>query len=146
MFNVETRTDETENDGVWAEFKGSSFLIASSGSTKFQRMFAKLQLPHRKALEKKKLDPEIQLDIMARSMAKTMILDWNNVIDGKGNDIKFDSDVAYAALKGNSEFREFITEYSTELENYIEEEKTELGKSVETSSTGKSSSDQEKVS
>jgi len=146
MFNIDDRTIDKENDGVWAKFKGSEFLIASSGSTQFQRMFARLQLPHRKAIDKKKLDPETQLDIMARAMAKTMLLDWRDVVDSNGADIKFNNDVAYASLKGNSEFREFVTEYATELENYLEEEKEDLGKSVEPSSTGKSSTVPEKNS
>lgn len=146
MFNIDARTIDKENDGVWAKFKDSEFLIAASGSTDFQRMFARLQLPHRKAIDKKKLDPEIQLDIMARSMAKTMVLDWRDVVDSNGVSVKFDSDAAYRALKGNTEFREFVTDYATELENYLEEEKVELGESVKESSSGTSTSGQEKIS
>ena len=146
MFNIDDRTIDKENEGVWTKFKGSEFLIAGSGSTNFQRMFSRLQLPHRKAIEKKKLDPEIQLDIMAKSMARTMLLDWRDVVDSSGNSVKFSHDAAFSALKGNSEFREFVTEYATELENYLEEEREDLGKSVETSSSGESSSAQEKSS
>ena len=146
MFNIDNRTIDKENDGVWAKFKGSEFLIAGSGSTNFQRMFSRLQLPHRKDIDKQKLDPEIQLDIMAKSMAKTMLLDWHDVVDNSGNNVKFSYDSAFAALRGNSEFREFVTEYATELENYLEEEREDLGKSVEPSSSGKSNLVQEKSS
>ncbi len=146
MFNIESRTVDKEAEGDWAHFKGSQFLIASSGCNKFQRLFAKLQLPHRKALDKGRLDPTIQLDIMARAMAKTLLLDWRDVVDTAGNVVDFDSDVAYRALKGNSELREFVTAYSTDLGNFISEEQEDLGKSVEVSSNGTSNTGTEKRS
>ena len=109
-FNIDVSTLDRENEGVWAMFKGSEFLIASSGSTKFQRMFSKLQMPHRKAIDKKKLDPEVQLDIMARSMSNTLLIDWRGVVDNSGNEVKFSVDSAYKVLKNNAEFRDFVTE------------------------------------
>jgi hypothetical protein len=138
MFNVDEITIDKENDGVWAPFKGSEFLIASSGCNKFQRMFSKLQMPHRKAIDRRKLDPEIQLDIMAKAMSSSLLLDWRNVCDNSGKDVKFTKEAAYNVLKSNSEFRDFITEFSTEIENYISDEKEDLGKSVKKSSTGES--------
>lgn len=146
MFNIESTTVDREEDGVWADFKGSKFLIASSGCNKFQRLFSKLQRPHRRALEKNSLDPTIQLDIMARSLSQAVLLDWNDVVDNNGNPVDFDSDMAYKALKGNSELREFVTNYSTDLGNYIAEEQEELGKSVEESSDGTSITETEKSS
>lgn len=146
MFNIEATTVDNEEEGSWAHFKGSQFLIASSGSTKFQRMFAKLQVPHRRAIQKNRLDPNIQLDLMARAMSKTLLLDWKDVVDSSGNDVEFNIDVAYNALLKNSELRDFVTEYATDLANYIEEERDDLGKPVEKSSTGKPSSENEKSS
>jgi len=146
MFNIESNTVDKEEAGEWAQFKGSEFLIASSGCNKFQRLFSKLQMPHRRALDKNRLDPEIQLDIMSRAISKALLLNWRDVVDSKGELVEFDSDMAYKALKGNSELREFITNYSTDLSNYIGEEQDELGKSVEVSSNGTSSTATEKSS
>lgn len=146
MFNIDEITIDKEEAGVWTQFRGSDFLIASSGATKFQRLFSRLQMPHRKAIEKKKLDPVTQLDIMAKSMSQTLILDWKNVVDKDKNEVPFTVERAYQALKKNAEFRDFVTEYSTEIENYVSEEKEELGKSVEESSTGSSSMESEKSS
>jgi hypothetical protein len=146
MFNVDDKTIDKENDGVWAPFKGSKFLIASSGSTKFQRLFTKLQMPHRRDIDKKRLDPEIQVDIMCKAMSKAIVLDWDNVVDNSGNLVTFSIDNAYRALKNNAEFREFVTDYSTELENYATEEREDMGKSVEKSSDGKQNLENEKSS
>jgi len=146
MFNIEQTTIERENEGAWADFKGSRFLIASSGSTKFQKMWSRLQRPHHRDIEKRRLDPEIQLDIMAKSMAKTVLLDWADVVDNNGSNIKFSNDMAYKALMANSEFRDFVTDFASDLQNYIEDARVELGKSVEKSSNGKSSTVSEKSS
>lgn len=146
MFNIDSNTVDKEREGVWADFKGSQFLIASSGCNKFQKLFSRLQLPHRRALEKNRLDPEIQLDIMAKSLSQAIMLDWRNVVDGDGTAVEFDRDVAYRALKANSELREFVTIYSTDLGNFLSEEKEELGKSADVSSNGTSSTATEKSS
>lgn len=143
MFNIDEITIDKETSGVWAPFKGSEFLIASSGCTKFQRLFAKLQMPHRKAIERKKLDPEIQMDLMARSLSMEIVKDWKDVVDNSGKAVDFTVKSAYDVLRGNSEFREFVTEFASEISNYVSEEKEELGKSVEVSSIGKSSTDQD---
>lgn len=143
MFNVDELTVNNEEDGVWAEFRGSKFLIASSGSTKFQRLFSKLQTPHRKAISRGNLDPAIQLDIMSRAMSQALLLDWKDVIDSQGNIVNFNTDIAFKVLKGNSELRDFITEYATDIANYRQEEKEDLGKSVEKLSDGKPNSENE---
>lgn len=146
MFNIDSTTVDKEAAGEWASFKGSEFLIASSGCNKFQRLFSRLQLPHRRALDKGTCDPTIQRDIMAKAISKTLLLDWRDVVDGNGNSIEFDVDVAYRALKANTELREFVTNYSTDLGNYIEEEQEDLGKSVEVSLNGTSNTETEKSS
>lgn len=146
MFNIEENTVDREDAGVWADFKGSKFLIASSGSTKFQREFSRLQVPHRKRLDRGNLDPKIQLDIMARAMSSSLLLDWRDVVDSSGSDVSYNADMAYRALKGNSELREFIQEFATDLQNYVDEVKEDLGKDVRPSSNGTSSTADEKSS
>ena len=141
MFNIDETTVDKEESGVWTQFKGSDFLIASSGAKGFQRLWSKLQLPHRKAIDKGRLDPDTQLELMAKALSQTVILDWKNVVDNKGNDIEFSKATAYDVLKKNSEFREFVTEFATELSNFVSEEKEDLGKSVEKSSDGKPNSE-----
>jgi len=146
MFNVDDKTEDAENDGVWTEYQGSKFLIAANGSMLFQRVFSKLQLPHQKAIRRNNLDPTIQLDIMAKAMSRGLLLDWTDVVDKSGSPVKFSSDAAYATLKGNSQFREFVTDFAVDIGNYKEDEKEELGKPVEKSSTGKSNLAQGKSS
>jgi hypothetical protein len=131
MFNIDSNTVNAENDGVWVTYKGSKFLIASSGSTKFQRLFTRLQAPYRKDIERKRLDPEIQLEIMCKAMSKAILLDWKDVVDHKGDTVEFSEKTAFTALTNNADFREFVSDFATEIENFLQEEKEDLGKSVE---------------
>lgn len=136
MFNVDNVTSDKERNGVWVTYEGSQFLVAHINSPVFQRTFTKLQLPHRKAIEKHKLDPEIQLDILAKAMAKGILLDWKDVIDNEGNQVKYSEEMAEKVLKGNSAFREFIQEVATDLTHFTQEEREALGKSAEKLSDG----------
>ncbi|MDJ0952488.1 MAG: hypothetical protein QNJ81_02295 [Acidimicrobiia bacterium] len=141
MFNVDETTVDKEESGVWATWRGSQFLIASSGAMKFQRLFQRLQRPHRKAIDKNDLDPSVQVRLMATAMSQALILDWKDVVDSKGEQVPFSQDTAFKVLSKNSEFRDFISEFATEISNFVTEEKEELGKSVEKSSDGKPSSE-----
>ncbi len=141
MFNIDETTVDKEESGVWAPWRGSKFLIASSGATKFQRLFQKLQRPHRKAIDKNNLDPKIQVDMMARAMSEAMILDWKDVTNNSGEDVPFSVEAAFNVLRKNSEFRDFVSEFATEISNFVTEEKEELGKSAEKSSGGTQSSE-----
>lgn len=141
MFNVDETTVDKEESGVWADWKGSRFLIASSNAMKFQRLFQKLQRPHRKAIDKGTLDPGVQVKIMSQAMAETLILDWKNVIDNSGSEVPFSVNTAFDVLRKNSEFRDFVSEFATEISNFVAEEREELGKSVEKSSDGKRNSE-----
>lgn len=141
MFNVDETTVDKEESGVWAPWRGSSFLIASSGADKFQRLFQRLQRPHRKAIDKGNLDPKLQVDMMAKAMSEALILDWKDVTNNSGEDVPFSVQTAFDVLRKNSEFREFVSEFATEISNFVSEEKEELGKSAEKSSSGKPSSE-----
>ena len=136
MFNIDESTSSNEETGVWTAWRGSQFLIASAGSLSFQRLFQRLQRPHRKAIDKGTLDPQIQNELMAKALSKTILLGWKDVVDGSGKTVAYSQEAAYNVLLNNGLFREFITEFATELGNFESEEKEELGKSAEMSSSG----------
>jgi len=129
MFDIDQEsTAELESNGVWANFRGAKFLIAHMNNISFQRHFNRLQQPHSKKIAKGSLDPKIQLDIMCEAMAGSLLLNWENV-GSKGELISFSKEMAKNVLINNSELREFITDYSTDLENFRDEEIEEEGKS-----------------
>lgn len=131
MFNVDSKTADREQDGVWVTFRDSEFLIAHINNNKFQKLYTRLLLPHRKAVDKKNLDPEIQLDIMAKAMSKHLLLDWKNVVNSKGEPVTYTVEIADRVLRDNTEFRDFVLEVAQDIANFREEEKEDLGKGQE---------------
>jgi len=120
--------DNTKIDqGTWESFQGSKFLIAHISNLKFQRALARAQQPHRKKLENGTLDPKVQRDILCRAMSEGILLDWQDVKSKTGVPTPFSQEAALVALTKSSEFRDFVTEVSTNLNLYKEEEQEELG-------------------
>lgn len=136
MFNIDTNTVEQEKKGVWKDYKGSKFLIAHTNNPGFQKLYSRLQLPHRKAIDKGRLDPDISLDIIVKSLSKHVLLDWKDVVDNSGNSVPYSIESAEKVLRTNTEFREFVTEVSTDIGQFVEEERKELGESAGTSLNG----------
>jgi hypothetical protein len=127
MFNIDTDFSLADQ-GVWATFMGSDFLIAHTSSMRFQRTLARLQQPHRKKIETGTLDPQQSRDILCKAMSEALLLDWRKV-SGRSGDVPYSPDAAYQALVKNPELRDFVTEFSMNLQNYRNEEVDGLGKS-----------------
>ena len=127
-FVLQTTRNHALDDGVWADFGGSRFLIASTSNTKFMRVMNRLQAPFRKQLEKGTMDPEDSKNIVIKSLAEAILKGWENVKDPKGNDVPFSKDMAILALTNDEELREFVQEFATDLANFREQDIEEKGK------------------
>lgn len=129
MINIDHNPVQTE-EGVWTDtFKGCEFLVAHVSSMDFQNKLARLQQPYAKQIEKKKLKPEIQKQIMCKAMAGTILKDWRgNLVDKDNNPVKFTEALGERLLMNDVEAREFITEFASDLDHYREEETEDLGK------------------
>ena len=114
--------------GAWVEFGGSKFLVCHSSNLKFQRTFARLQLPHRSKIEKGTLDPAISKEIVCKAFSQALILNWEDVVDTEGSDVPFTAESAYEALTNNPDLVEYIQEVSNNLAYYKSEELEALGK------------------
>lgn len=127
--NVDNSTKK-QTDGVWTpEFNGSKFKVASTTSTKFQRILNRLQAPHRKKIEKGSLDPKISKEILCQAMAEGLLLDWKDVVDGQGQNVPFDPEIAFKALMNNDDLKDYLSEFSQDLENFRTEQIAEAGNS-----------------
>lgn len=114
--------------GTWVEYGGSKFLLAHSSNMKFQRVFARLQAPHRSKIDKGTLDPEISKDLVCKAFSQALILDWDDVIDSEGNLVEFSQDMAYQAIMNNPDLLEYIQEVANNLAYFKDEEVETLGK------------------
>lgn len=121
MFNIDSSNEEGFERGVWTDFSGSQLLIANTGNLTYQRELSRLQQPYRKKIERGTLDPKITKHLLCKAIADAVLIDWKDVIDGKGKQVKFDKEVAYKALDSSEELRDFVIDYATNFENYKEE-------------------------
>mgnify|MGYP001767367052 CR=1 FL=1 len=132
MFNIDADLSNLEK-GVWAEYRGSNFLIAHTSSPKFQRSLARHQLPVRRKLNEGTLDPEKNKEIVARAMSESILLDWKDVVDGDKKAVPYTPELAFKALMRDPEFRDFVTEFAMAISNFRDAEVSEMG---EASSVG----------
>lgn len=127
MFNFDHTTERAENEGIWVEYQGSKFLIAHQNNIKFQREFARLQAPHAKKIMRGRLDPETALDIMCKSLAHGVLLDWKSVKNSKKEDVPYTKDNAASLLARNGEFRDFVHNTSLDYDEFKREVAEEMG-------------------
>lgn len=128
MLNIDADFSLTD-DGVWFEYDESKFKVAHISNLGFQRALARLQQPYRKKIENGTLDPKISRDLMCKAMAEHILLDWQDVVDGKGDKVPYDPQIGEKLLKSNGPFRDAISEFAMNVDNFKKEEKEELGKS-----------------
>jgi len=126
MLNVD-ETVPLADAGVWTNFDGSDLLIAHSSNLRFQRTFTRLHQPHRKRIDNGTLDPKLGKELMCKAMADGLLIDWKNVVDGKGVDVPYSQDMAFKLLMNNHELREYVSDFSANLSNFRQEAVEELG-------------------
>ena len=118
MFVVDGVDLETESEGIWTDFLGARFKIASSSNLAYQKKMARLYRPHRKAFEKGKIDPEVSRQIVCKGIVGTILTDWEEVCTADGETFEFNEENAYTALESNEDLREFILEFADDISNY----------------------------
>lgn len=126
MFKFDADTPNLDT-GAWAEFQGSKFLIAHISNMRFQRALARLQQPHRRKLEAGTLDPQMNKDIICKAMAEGVLIGWDKVANSAGQETPYTPAAAFTALSKSPEFRDFVSEFATNLSNFRSEELDDMG-------------------
>ena len=121
MFVIDAINPKAESEGIWFDFMGSKFKIASTSSSAYQKRLAKLYHPHRRKIEQGKLDPDIGNELIAKALAGSILTDWKDVSDIEGNDVAFSKEVAKTALMVNEDLREFVMESATDIDGFRQE-------------------------
>lgn len=116
------KTDETlENEGAWVDIgEGCELLIARVGNKAYQKMFQKLTQPHRKLIQRNKLDPQILEDLGIQCFARTILLGWRGLKED-GNEVEYSVDAAQRLLTEYKDFRELVAELANEAATFREE-------------------------
>ena len=112
-------------DGTWTSYHKVQLKIARAGNKEFKRIFAQLTRPHKRDMEKNRVDEDIMKSIICETLAKSILVDWKDfVIDKKP--LKYSIDNATSLLNNDVDCREFVQEFSRDLDNFLKEELEEL--------------------
>ena len=128
MFVIDAIDPKAETEGLWFEFSGSKFKIASTSSVAYQKRLSKLYAPHRRKIEQGKLDPETGSDLVATALAGQVLTDWKDVQTVDGKTVKFSVEVAKEALVANQDLRDWILECANDISNFRSELKEAIVK------------------
>lgn len=126
MLNFESENLRSEN-GVWTEWRGGQFLIAHMSSISFQRALSRAQQPYRKKIEAGTLDPLLLRKVTCQAMSEGMLLDWKDVVDKSGQQVKYEPAHGLRMLQNNAEFREFVSDFAMQLTNFHNDAVEEVG-------------------
>lgn len=116
-------------EGTWAEYQGSHFLIAYAGNIRFARAKDRIERPHRRLIEKGSVDAADQRKWMIQAMAEGILLGWKNVLDDNGQEVPYTTQNGVMSLTNDENFREFVMTFSMELANFRNAEKEYEGNS-----------------
>lgn len=75
-----------EQAGIELDYGPFKITIARAGGANrsYERILESLTKPYRRAIQLETLDPKISQRIMKEAMAKTVILNWETLVDGDG--------------------------------------------------------------
>ncbi len=109
---------EKEEKGVWEDFgDGCRVLIARANNPAFKESFKNATKPYRKQMVRGTFPDEKSSKIMIKVMAKTIVLDWENLFEGEDK-IEYSIENAIMVLTKYPEFREAISEVAQSAESY----------------------------
>jgi len=127
-----------EIDGVWVEYgEGASFKIARMGSPRNRRAYERAQAKFRSKIRRDKLTADDRIEIMARTLADSIVLDWKGLEDMEGNALEYSPEMAYKILLHDQDVRLFIADQADLAENFRQEEIQATAKKSAGGSSGK---------
>ena len=120
-FNIDAVDTDAQSNGVWEEYQGSEFLIASTANIRYQKRLATLRKPLSRQIDKGTADPEELNRIFCKAISERILLDWKNVVDSNGKAIDYSPEIAQKSLETNDTFASWVLEVAGNQEFYERE-------------------------
>lgn len=121
---------EKATDGAWVEVGDETQLkIGRMNSPEYNRLLLKLSKPHVRQSKAGKLDPQIEREIFAKVLSRTVLLGWKN-LNQNGAEIPYSRAKARDILADPrfDSFKSQVIELAQDEENFRQEEiKTDMG-------------------
>lgn len=93
-------SEKMETEGIILDYGVFKIRVARAGGSNinFAKTVERLAKPYKFALENNTLDPKIQIRVMARAFAESVLLGWEDMLDEKGDPLPFTVDNAEKIL------------------------------------------------
>lgn len=84
-FAVYETNPEKEKTGVWLDFGAYGFKVRRAGpqNIKYTKALERAQRPHKAAIRRGKLDPDIAVRLARKVFCETVLVDWRKTVEGK---------------------------------------------------------------
>ncbi len=117
--NIEDHTikQDLASQGVWLEYDGGKFLIASSGSEEFKRRAAKA---YRNLQQGQRKNPDLVQKIATELTADCVLLNWEGV-HSNGKALPCTREAKLALLRNAPDFSAWVSEQAAEIANFQKE-------------------------
>ena len=107
LFKQFATNKEAEQDGIWVEYGPNDdgtipgFKIARAGKSnkKWAKSVERATKPHRRAMELGTMDNGLAEKLMQSVFVESILLDWRNVQDKEGKEIKLSKESATALFE-----------------------------------------------
>jgi len=116
-----------EENGVWEDLgDGAKVLVARIGNPNYRKVFEQITKPYTKAIRRGTLSEEKATDLIIKSLAKTVLLNWEGLKEDNKL-LKYSETEAIRLLTEYPDFRDQIQEIANDLETYklVQDEETE---------------------
>lgn len=127
LYDQYETSEKLEKQGRWLDFgpaeedgKKIRVRIARAGgmNSSFKRMMESRSRPHRRAMEKGRMDPDTLTRIMIEVLAETVILAWENVVDKEGKKMTCNKENKIKIMTDLPDFYAEILEYATKGDTF----------------------------
>ena len=128
-----------EIEGVWTDDLGGGLQlrIARLKNPNFRKLYQKLTKPYERQIRNRTLDDATENAILAKCLAKTVLLDWKNM-KVAGEIIPYSYEAALKILSDDTlgDFRDQVVDLANEVELFRAEQMEEAEKNLPAGSNG----------
>lgn len=117
---------EAIQNGVWREYEGSEFLIARIDSDRYRKSLGEFLRSTKGREEELTVDDIGEAEL--RIQAKDLLINWRGVVCRTGNEVAYSADAAYAAMKNDRSFRQWVIDQAHDYASYRYEDVKESEK------------------
>lgn len=112
---------DAQKNGIWEDFSGGKFLIASTSTSKYQSRLNTLRKPLARQIDNGTVNPDDLTNMLCQAMSECVLLDWDGVATGNGTKVEYSRDNAKELLVNNEAFRDFVIEVASNQALYEKE-------------------------